>query len=94
VKLVAVGRPILTSTCYCMSCPEAGRRFEQLAFAPPVLNPTGEQTSFYIERIESNVRWDRSISKSTGSGLIPRPGGSLLHAAIRQYFSTSLRGTG
>ena len=41
VQLEAVGRPILTVSCYCASCQEAGRRFEQLASAPPVLNPDG-----------------------------------------------------
>jgi hypothetical protein len=41
VKLEAVGRPILTASCYCASCQEAGRRFEQLPSAPPVLNPGG-----------------------------------------------------
>ena len=41
VKLEAVGRPILTASCYCASCQEAGSRFEQLAFAPSVLNPDG-----------------------------------------------------
>jgi len=41
VKLEVVGRPILTASCYCASCQEAGRRFEQLASARPVLNPDG-----------------------------------------------------
>jgi hypothetical protein len=41
VKLETVGRPILTASCYCASCEEAGRRFEQLACAPPVLKPDG-----------------------------------------------------
>jgi hypothetical protein len=42
VKFEAVGRPILTASCYCPSCQEAGSRFEQqLASAPPVLNPDG-----------------------------------------------------
>jgi hypothetical protein len=41
VKLEAVGRPILTASCYCASCQEAGSRFEQLASAPPILNPDG-----------------------------------------------------
>ncbi len=41
VKLEAVGRPILAAACYCASCQEAGRRFEQRAAAPPVLNPGG-----------------------------------------------------
>src|SRR5216684_3283992 len=34
-------RPILTASCYCASCQEAGSRFEQLPSAPPVLNPDG-----------------------------------------------------
>jgi hypothetical protein len=41
VTLEAVGRPILTASCYCASCQEAGRRFAQLPSAPPVLNPDG-----------------------------------------------------
>jgi hypothetical protein len=41
VKLEAVGRPILTASCYCASCQEAGSRFEQLPSAPPVLNADG-----------------------------------------------------
>ena len=35
VKFEAVGPPILTDFCYCTSCQEAGRQFEQLASAPP-----------------------------------------------------------
>jgi hypothetical protein len=49
VKLEAVGRPILTASCYCASCQEAGRRFEQLASAPSVLNPGGG-TDFVLYR--------------------------------------------
>lgn len=41
VKLEAVGRPILAAACYCASCREAGRGFEQLLSAPAVLNPDG-----------------------------------------------------
>ena len=41
VKFEAVGRPILTASCYCASCREAGSRFEQLASAQSVLNPDG-----------------------------------------------------
>lgn len=41
VKLVAIGRPIMTAACYCASCQQAGRGFEQLASAPPILNPEG-----------------------------------------------------
>ena len=39
VRLEAVGPPILTCSCYCTSCQEAGRRLEQLASAPPLLDP-------------------------------------------------------
>jgi hypothetical protein len=41
VKFEAVGAPILTGSCYCTSCQEAGRLFEQLASAPPALDPDG-----------------------------------------------------
>jgi hypothetical protein len=39
VKFEAKGPPILTAACYCTSCQEAGRRFEQLSSAPAVLDP-------------------------------------------------------
>jgi hypothetical protein len=39
VRFETVGPPILTGSCYCTSCQEAGRRFERLASAPPVLDP-------------------------------------------------------
>ena len=39
VKFEAAGPPTLTCSCYCSSCQEAGRQFEQLASAPPVLDP-------------------------------------------------------
>jgi hypothetical protein len=38
VKFEAAGTPILIVSCYCASCQEAGRQFEQLASAPPVLD--------------------------------------------------------
>lgn len=41
VKFEAVGAPILTGSCFCRSCQEAGRQFEQLASAPAVLDPDG-----------------------------------------------------
>ena len=49
VELAAIGRPIFAGTCYCTSCQEAGRRFEQLASAPAVLNPDGG-TDFVLYR--------------------------------------------
>jgi hypothetical protein len=39
VEFEAVGQPILTGACFCTSCQEAGRRFEQMPSAPPVLDP-------------------------------------------------------
>ncbi len=39
VKFETVGAPILTGTCYCSSCQQAGRQFEQLPAAPPLLDP-------------------------------------------------------
>ena len=41
VKLEATGAPIAHAACYCASCQEAGRRIEQLADAPPVLEADG-----------------------------------------------------
>ena len=49
VKFEAVGPPILTGACYCTSCQEAGRRFEQLASAPPALEPDS-RTSLILYR--------------------------------------------
>jgi len=41
MKFEAVGSPILTGTCYCTSCQQAGHQLEQLAGAPPLLDPDG-----------------------------------------------------
>jgi hypothetical protein len=41
VTIEAIGRPILTASCSCASCRDAGRRLERLAGAPPVLDPDG-----------------------------------------------------
>jgi hypothetical protein len=41
VAFEAVGTPIVSTACYCASCQEAGRRLEQLAGAPPVLDADG-----------------------------------------------------
>ncbi len=48
VKFEALGPPILTCSCYCKSCQEAGRRFEQLTSAP-VLDPDSG-TGFILYR--------------------------------------------
>jgi hypothetical protein len=49
VKFEAVGPPILSVSCYCASCQEAGRRFEQVASGPPVLDPDSG-TGFILYR--------------------------------------------
>ena len=49
VKFEASGPPILTCSCYCTSCQEAGRRFEQLTSAPPALDPDNG-TGFVLYR--------------------------------------------
>jgi hypothetical protein len=41
VSLEATGTPILTATCFCDSCQEAGRRFEALPGAQPFLDADG-----------------------------------------------------
>ncbi len=41
VKFEAAGAPILGAVCYCASCQEAGRRFEQLPGAPAVCDADG-----------------------------------------------------
>jgi hypothetical protein len=41
VKFETVGSPILTGTCYCRSCQQAGRQLGQLPAAPPLLDPDG-----------------------------------------------------
>ena len=49
VKVEAIGRPILTASCYCMSCQDAGHRLERLACRPPGLVP-GRRTSVILYR--------------------------------------------
>jgi hypothetical protein len=49
VKVEAVGPPILSVSCYCSSCQEAGQRFEQAASAPPVLD-ADSGTGFILYR--------------------------------------------
>src|SRR5258708_4617194 len=45
-----------------------------LLLRPPCSIPIVEQALSYIERIECNAQWGRSILKSVGSSPIPRPG--------------------
>ncbi|RDJ20417.1 hypothetical protein DWF00_13940 [Bosea caraganae] len=49
VVFEAIGTPILSVACHCESCQEAGRRIEQLADAPPVLDADGG-TAFVLYR--------------------------------------------
>lgn len=49
VRLEAVAAPILTAACFCKSCQEAGRQFEALADAPPLLDGDGG-TGFVLYR--------------------------------------------
>jgi hypothetical protein len=49
VEFEVVGAPIVSTTCYCTSCQEAGRRFEALPAAPRVLDPDGG-TGFILYR--------------------------------------------
>jgi hypothetical protein len=44
VKFEATGSPILTGTCYCTSCQQAGLQFGQLPAAPPLLDPDSGTT--------------------------------------------------
>jgi len=37
----AIGAPITSAVCYCASCQEAGRAFERLPAAPPLLETDG-----------------------------------------------------
>jgi hypothetical protein len=40
-SLAAMGLPILTASCHCADCQEAGRQLEQLMSAPSVRDPDG-----------------------------------------------------
>ena len=74
--------PILTASCYCASCQEAGIRFEQLPFAPPVLNPDGGTDYVLYRKDRVQCVTGRSILKSTGSSLIFHPAG---HCHMLQF---------
>lgn len=41
VELELVGKPIVSTVCYCHSCQEAGRQIERMAHAPRVLQDDG-----------------------------------------------------
>jgi hypothetical protein len=49
VKFEAVGSPILSVSCYCASCQEAGRQFELRTSAAPVLD-SDSGTGFILYR--------------------------------------------
>ena len=50
VTFAAMGAPILTGSCHCASCQEAGRRLEQLPSAPPVLDPDGGSAVIFYRK--------------------------------------------
>jgi hypothetical protein len=50
VKFETTGRPILTGACYCTNCQEAGRQFEQLASAPPLLDPDSGTSMILVRK--------------------------------------------
>jgi hypothetical protein len=50
VKFETVGSPILTGTCYCTSCQQAGRQLGQLAAAPPLLDPDGGTSMVLVRK--------------------------------------------
>ena len=94
VKLEAVGRPILTASCYCASCQEAGSRFEQLPSAPPVLNPDGGTDYVLYRKDRVQCVMGQEYLKEYRLNLILRPGGSLPHVVIRECSSTLPRDIG
>ncbi len=49
VQFESMGAPIVSAACYCASCQEAGRRFEQLPGARPVLGLDGS-TQYVLYR--------------------------------------------
>lgn len=49
VTFEAAGKPIVAAACYCTSCQVVGRRIEELAHAPPVLDDDGG-TAFLLYR--------------------------------------------
>jgi hypothetical protein len=50
VKFETVGSPILTGTCYCRSCQQAGRQLGQLPAAPPLLDPDGGTSMVLVRK--------------------------------------------
>jgi hypothetical protein len=76
VKFEAVGPPILTASCYCTSCQEAGRQFERLASAPPDIK---QQTKALVPRriIDANQPGGRSWAFQTAT-LVSRSGSHIL----------------
>jgi len=70
VVLEAAGAPIVHATCYCAGCQEAGRRLEQLAGAPPVLDADGG-TDVLLYR-KDRVRCVQGEARLQGHRLTPQ----------------------
>jgi hypothetical protein len=50
VEFAAIGAPIASAICYCASCQRAGRAFEALAGAPPLLEADGGTASVLFRK--------------------------------------------
>jgi hypothetical protein len=50
VQLEAIGRPIVTGSCYCSDCQEAGHALEQLPAAPALLNADGGTDAVLVRK--------------------------------------------
>jgi hypothetical protein len=69
VEFAAAGAPIVSAACFCASCQEAGRRFEQLPAAPTVLDPNGG-TGFLLYR-KDRVRCAKGLEHLLEHRLTP-----------------------
>ena len=61
VAFETIGKPIVSASCYCQSCQEAGRQFGRLPAAPAVLDADGG-TAFVLFR-KDRVRCTKGSGK-------------------------------
>jgi hypothetical protein len=69
VEFEAIGAPIASVVCYCASCQRAGRGFEALFGAPPLLEPDGGTAMIMFRK--DRVRCLRGREKLQGHRLKP-----------------------
>ena len=69
VEVGAIGRPIVTVTCYCNSCQTAGRQIEQLPTAPKLLDTDGGTSCILYRR--DRVTCSKGIEKLQDHKLKP-----------------------